>query len=117
MIELYTRKEECCGCSACANVCHKHAIHMEQDEKGYLYPVIEKELCVECGLCEKVCPLKENKRENGFEKKAYGVKNINQEERMKSSSGSVFIEVQENFRALSMFKVIKMMFFGGFKMI
>lgn len=59
MIELYTRKEECCGCSACANVCHKHAIHMEQDEKGYLYPVIEKELCVECGLCEKVCPLKE----------------------------------------------------------
>ncbi len=76
MIELYTRKEECCGCSACANVCHKHAIHMEQDEKGYLYPVIEKELCVECGLCEKVCPLKENKRENGFEKKAYGVKNI-----------------------------------------
>ena len=42
---------------------------MEQDEKGYLYPVIEKELCVECGLCEKVCPLKENKRENGFEKK------------------------------------------------
>ena len=93
MIELYTRKEECCGCSACANICHKHAIHMEQDEKGYLYPVIAKELCVECGLCKKVCPLKENKRENSFEKKAYGVKNINREERMKSSSGSVFIEV------------------------
>ena len=46
MKKLYTRKEECCGCSACVNICQKHAIHMEQDEKGYLYPAIAQELCV-----------------------------------------------------------------------
>ena len=45
MIELYTRKEECCGCSACANVCHKHAIHMEQDEKD-IYIRLLKKNCV-----------------------------------------------------------------------
>lgn len=93
MKKLYTRKEECCGCSACVNICQRHAIHMEQDEKGYLYPAIAQELCVDCRLCEKVCPLKEGEKEKVFEKKAYGVKNNNQIERTKSSSGSVFIEV------------------------
>ncbi|EPD59547.1 hypothetical protein HMPREF1215_01155 [Coprococcus sp. HPP0074] len=93
MKELYTKKEECCGCSACVNICPKHAIHMKPDTKGYLYPTIIQELCVECGLCEKVCPLKEQKKEDIFEKRAYGVKNKNRVERTNSSSGSVFIEV------------------------
>lgn len=69
MKKLYTRKEECCGCSACVNICQKHAIHMEQDEKGYLYPAIAQELCVDCRLCEKVCPLKEGEKEKVFEKR------------------------------------------------
>ena len=45
----------------CLNICPKHAIYMKHDEKGYLYPEIRKDSCVNCGLCEKVCPLKDLK--------------------------------------------------------
>lgn len=30
------------------------------DEEGFLYPTIDKDLCVHCGLCEKVCPVIHN---------------------------------------------------------
>ena len=93
MEKLYINKEDCCGCSACLNVCPKHAIYMKHDEKGYLYPEIRKDSCVNCGLCKKVCPLKEKEKNKKFEKIAYGVKNKDEHERAKSSSGGVFVEV------------------------
>ena len=45
----------CTGCTACANICPKGAISFQEDDKGFRYPVINNELCIECGLCEKVC--------------------------------------------------------------
>lgn len=93
MEKLYINKEDCCGCSACLNICPKHAIYMKHDEKGYLYPEIRKDSCVNCGLCEKVCPLKDKEKNKKFEKIAYGVKNKDEHERAKSSSGGVFVEV------------------------
>lgn len=62
MEKLYINKEDCCGCSACLNICPKHAIYMKHDEKGYLYPEIREDSCVNCGLCEKVCPLKDKEK-------------------------------------------------------
>ena len=29
---------------------------MERDNEGFLYPIIDKNICIDCGLCEKVCP-------------------------------------------------------------
>lgn len=55
---LFTRKEECCGCSACYAICPKNAILMKEDEEGFEYPQINVEVCVSCGLCVKVCPIK-----------------------------------------------------------
>ncbi len=51
-------KEECCGCAACAAVCPREAIVMEEDEEGFRYPRIMEEKCVHCSLCERVCPMK-----------------------------------------------------------
>ena len=48
-------KSLCCGCMACANVCPKDAIRAAADENGFLYPQVDPQLCVECGLCEKTC--------------------------------------------------------------
>lgn len=55
---LYTRKEECCGCSACYAVCPVGAIEMQADEEGFLYPHIDLQKCLKCRSCMKVCPLK-----------------------------------------------------------
>ncbi len=55
---LFSNKEECCGCTACYSICPKGAITMEEDEEGFLYPVIDDAKCVGCLMCQKVCPLK-----------------------------------------------------------
>lgn len=53
---ILAKIDNCCGCSACANKCAKGAISMLPNKEGFLHPVIDGEKCVECGLCEKVCP-------------------------------------------------------------
>lgn len=58
------RREACSGCCACAAACPHGAIRMEADGMGFRYPVIDQSLCVECGLCEKVCALKPVVRED-----------------------------------------------------
>lgn len=49
--------KNCCGCTACYNICPHNAITMQPDAEGFLYPFVNRELCCECGACEKVCPL------------------------------------------------------------
>lgn len=46
---------ECCGCSACYAACPVRAITMKPDEEGFLYPSIDEKICIDCGLCERVC--------------------------------------------------------------
>ena len=48
----------CTGCAACAGVCAHKAISMvEVPPHGYLHPKINNDLCVDCGLCSKTCPV------------------------------------------------------------
>lgn len=56
MIKI-NKKEDCCGCNACGDICSKHAIKFVTDNEGFWYPEINQELCVNCGLCEKICPV------------------------------------------------------------
>lgn len=49
--------ERCIGCSSCASICQRNAISMVPDDSGFLFPKIEKALCVDCKLCERVCPV------------------------------------------------------------
>lgn len=53
----YKTKSDCCGCSSCYSVCSHNAISMQPDEEGFLYPKVDENICVQCGLCEKVCPI------------------------------------------------------------
>lgn len=50
-------KSQCCGCNACGDACAKHAITFKTDIEGFWYPEVNKDLCTDCGLCEKVCPI------------------------------------------------------------
>ena len=83
-------KQDCCGCTACVQHCPKHCISLKEDEEGFLYPIVNKNICIDCGLCEKVCPWL-NYSEPISPKEVLAVKNRNETERMESSSGGVFI--------------------------
>ena len=78
MINLKDKKD-CCGCSACYNICPKKAISMQEDIEGFLYPIIDNNKCVKCNLCIKVCPILNNKKETKLSE-VYGCKNKNVEE-------------------------------------
>ena len=90
-------KEGCCGCTACESICPHHAICMKPDILGFLYPVIDDSLCVDCGLCEKVCAFHE-----GYDKSynlsiplVYAAKHKNPKEIEASQSGAVFVALSD----------------------
>lgn len=46
----------CCGCASCANSCSSGAIQMLPDKDGFLMPSIDRDKCIDCGVCDKKCP-------------------------------------------------------------
>lgn len=88
MIQI-DKKEDCCGCSACSQICPKECISLKEDNQGFLYPVVDKATCIECGLCERICPI----LNQGDERKSlsiYAAKSRSEEIRGQSSSGGIF---------------------------
>ncbi|MBQ2173589.1 MAG: polysaccharide pyruvyl transferase family protein, partial [Alphaproteobacteria bacterium] len=53
-----SRPEKCCGCTACSQVCPKNCINMQEDAEGFVYPVVDEKICIECGKCKAVCPVR-----------------------------------------------------------
>lgn len=45
----------CTGCSACGVICPHQAISFSINSEGFYTPAVNQDLCVECGLCKKVC--------------------------------------------------------------
>ena len=85
-----TDKKECCGCSACAQVCPAGCILMAPDEEGFLYPVVDESLCLYCSACEKVCPVL-NAKVSGETVRQVSLALCNDDQlREASSSGGVF---------------------------
>lgn len=87
------RKEECCGCNACGDVCPKLAITFYTDEEGFWYPQIDKTKCVDCGLCDKVCPIKtdcKSKKTNINEPDCYAAEHKSIEVIFNSTTGGMF---------------------------
>ena len=89
-----TNKQDCCGCYACVQRCPKQCIRMESDEEGFEYPIIDKEQCINCGLCNKVCP----QTNTSYSKQPiniYAIKHPDQEIQLQSSSGGAFSLIAE----------------------
>ena len=87
-------KSKCCGCNACVQRCPKQCISMREDEEGFLYPYVDIPSCVDCGICEKVCPVL-NLEEPRKPLQVFAAKNKNEDQRLRSSSGGIFILLAE----------------------
>lgn len=88
---------DCCGCTACASICAHDAITMKPDALGFLYPEVDKDKCVDCGLCEKVCAFNDHYDTSmNLEKPlAYGARHKDMNEVETSRSGAAFIAISD----------------------
>lgn len=87
-------KTQCCGCQACAENCPKSCISLYEDEEGFTYPMVDTTICINCHICEKVCPI----INQGIEREplaVYAAINKNDNIRLDSSSGGIFTLLAE----------------------
>lgn len=90
-LSIFSGKKDCCGCTACATACPHKAIEMREDAQGFVYPYIDESVCVNCGICRRICPMNNQPVRELLEPKAYyAVKNKNQKIRRTSRSGGFF---------------------------
>lgn len=93
MIDIKS-KYNCTGCGACYNKCPKKCIDMIEDTEGFLYPVIRKELCVNCNSCSLVCPiLQKSVEQPDNQPEVFLAYSYDEEIRKNSSSGGIFFEI------------------------
>ncbi len=95
----------CSGCGACSVACPKNAIEMIRGENGFYEYHIDKEKCINCNKCLKVCPMIEldSKRlEKALTLHSY--KSNNDDALEKSSSGAFSYDIAR--RMISMGYVI-----------
>ena len=96
--ELYTYKENCCGCELCAQACPRKVIAMTEDAEGFLYPDVKfPEACVNCGLCLRVCPMKSPGRTPLHVLESYGGHLPDEEQIRRSSSGGFATAIGREF--------------------
>lgn len=93
-----TRKSDCCGCNACGDICPQGSISFKTDIEGFWYPEVNMDTCIDCHLCETVCPVinVDELKRNEFEKsECYAAIHKNIEIRFDSTSGGMFSALAE----------------------
>lgn len=89
-------KQQCTGCTSCASICPKQCITMIKDSEGFSYPEIDFSKCIECQLCEQLCPtIQPNILQDNI--RVYAVINRDDLVRKESTSGGFFSALAEHF--------------------
>ncbi len=81
-------REKCTACCGCMNVCPKDAISLVPDDLGRPIAVIDDKKCVNCGLCNKVCPANEAVGGN-YPNMCYAAWSKNESYRKSCASGGI----------------------------
>ena len=91
---LFNKKEDCCACGACFNICPKNAIEMVTDEYGFKYPKINDKKCINCNACKRVCAYQYVEEKNRPIAVFVSARK-DSEKIMKSASGGIFATLAE----------------------
>ena len=86
--------KHCSGCALCVACCPKNCITMQSDDLGYMRPVIDDSLCIDCGLCTKKCII-ENPEALSHPILTVAAIRSDEEKLILSSSGGVFAAIAE----------------------
>lgn len=87
-------KKDCVGCQQCANTCPKEAIQYTFVD-GFVYPRINEDICISCGLCERKCPALNNLDKNNNNPLVYATWTKDEAQRLKSTSGGFCYELSK----------------------
>ncbi len=89
---IYVKKtSECSGCGVCMLSCPVGCISMEEDEFGFVFPRINKQKCIKCGKCQRVC--EEKLPREAYNQKFLALSSKDEEVRNAGSSGGAFYEL------------------------
>ncbi len=81
-------QSKCTGCQACRVICPKQAITMTETKEGKTVPSVDEEVCVNCGLCERTCPVFADP-EFKLPIKTYAAWTLNEEDKKACASGGI----------------------------
>ena len=96
--KIHLKDEECTGCGACIAACGRNAIKFKVDGTLTSKPIIDKNKCVLCKKCEKVCEGQVHRNmEKRYTKKAYIAYNLDDKLRENSASGGMFSAIANNY--------------------
>lgn len=94
--KLVCCENECTGCGACIQICPKQCITYQANNHETLYAVINKKMCIDCNLCQFVCPqLHEVEGNRSYE--CYAAWSNNLETRINSASGGIATELYKYY--------------------
>lgn len=84
----------CTGCSVCAVICPTKAIEYSLNKYGFYEAVINKEKCINCGKCKKVCPKYDTKDSISLETgKLYSARTKDETALKSCTSGGIAYEI------------------------
>lgn len=93
--------KNCTACLACVASCPQKALYKELDDDGHYIIKCNYDYCVQCRLCEKVCPIINDKNcgcnEQPHSTKAYKGWSLENKYRKRGSSGGAFGIIAYNF--------------------
>lgn len=89
-MNVYKKKDMCTGCGVCASICPFTCIEMICDKYGFLYPQVDSNRCINCGLCKQHCHTYLKKNEGCPSPKLYSYTINDKTQLLKSSSGGAF---------------------------
>lgn len=93
---MVCEENKCCGCGACVSICPKKCIELKPNKLGVILPIINKEDCINCRLCDKTCP-KIGENNLDYPQKCYAAYLKDNENRLDCASGGVATAMYEKF--------------------